>query len=78
MTPPVRFHNLQAVGRSAAHGKWSLEGNDDDPTYPMEGGKAFHGVVLKGERVLCFDTPRRGKAFEIGRASCRERVSECV
>lgn len=61
---PVRFHHLEAIGRSAAHGKWALDGHEDDDTYPMEGGKAFHGVVLKGERVLCFDTPRRGKAFD--------------
>jgi hypothetical protein len=61
---PVRFHHLRAVGRSAAHGKWSLEGNEEDETYPMEGGRALHGYVLCGEKVLCFDTPRRGKAWE--------------
>lgn len=61
---PVRFHNLKAVGRSAAHGKWSLDGNEDDDTYSMEGGRALHGIVLKGQRVLCYDTPRKGKAFD--------------
>ena len=60
----VRFHHLRAVGRSAAHGLWSLEGGEEDETYSMEKGLALHGYVLRGERVLCFDTPRRGKAWE--------------
>jgi hypothetical protein len=61
---PVRFHNLMQFGRSAAHGKWSLDGGEQDETTPMESGSALHGCLLKGERVLCFDTPRRGKAFD--------------
>ena len=60
----VRFHNLKAVGRSAAHGKWSLDGNEEEDTYSMEGGRALHGIVLKSQRVLCYDTPRKGKAFD--------------
>lgn len=61
---PVRFHHVQACGRSPAHAQWALDGGEQDETYPMEGGSALHGLLLKGDKVLCFDTPRRGKAWE--------------
>jgi hypothetical protein len=61
---PVRFSHVEACGRSAAHAQWALEGGEPDETYPMEGGGALHGLLLKGDKVLCFDTPRRGKAWE--------------
>lgn len=61
---PVRFSHLLAAARSGAHAQWALEGGEDDETYPMEGGAALHGLLLKNDRVLCFDTPRRGKAWE--------------
>jgi hypothetical protein len=61
---PVRFHHLLAAARSGAHAQWSLEGGEQDETYAMEGGAALHGLLLKGDRVLCFDTARRGRAWE--------------
>jgi PDDEXK-like uncharacterized protein DUF3799 len=61
---PVRFHHLLAAARSGAHAQWALEGGEDDETYPMEGGAALHGLLLQGAKVLCFDTPRRGKAWD--------------
>jgi hypothetical protein len=61
---PIRFHHVRACGRSAAHAEWALQGGEDDDTYAMEGGRALHGLLLKDERVLCFDSQRRGKAWE--------------
>lgn len=60
---PVRFSHLLAAARSGAHAQWALEGGEEDETYAMEGGGALHGLLLKGDKVLCFDTPRRGKAW---------------
>lgn len=66
---PLRFHHLKALGRSPAHAKLVLDGEEAEQTASMERGSALHHMVFGTRPVIAYPgAVRRGKEWEAFRA----------
>jgi len=73
--PPVRFHHLKAMARSARQARLKLEGSEQDETYAMERGTGCHALVFGTQRVTCYDGKvRRGKEYESFEADNQDAI----
>jgi len=63
---PLRFRHLVATGLSAQHGKFVLDGGEDEETYAMERGTAVHALLFGSRKVIGYHEGkvRNGKAWE--------------
>jgi hypothetical protein len=62
----IRFRHLVATGLSAQHGKFALDGGEDDETYAMERGTAVHAMLFGTRKVVGYHEgkKRAGKEWE--------------
>jgi hypothetical protein len=62
----VRFRHLVACGLSAQHGKFVLDGGEDDETYAMERGTAVHALLFGTRKVVGYHEGkvRRGAEWD--------------
>lgn len=68
LTDPVRFSNLRAYGRSAAHGLLSRT-TETKPTAAMQRGTGVHAMLFGTKVVLPYEGTRRGKEWEAFKAA---------
>lgn len=59
---PVRFHHLRAVGRSPAHARLVLRGEEGESTREMQRGTAVHAILFETKRVIRY-TVEDAKAY---------------
>ncbi len=66
MIPPIHFRHLVATGLSAQHGRFSLDGGEDDETTAMERGTAVHAMIFGTRKVIGYHAGknRSGKTWE--------------
>lgn len=70
---PIRFHHLKAAGRSAAHARMVMSGEEDRRSYSLERGDALHALVFGTRKVTCYPGKvRRGREWEAFRAAHAE------
>lgn len=61
----IRFRHLVATGLSAQHGKFSIDGGEEEPTYGMQRGSGTHAILFGTRPVLAYPgAVRRGKEWE--------------